>query len=157
VIEQSTATELAAVLRDLVRSARAVMPDPGGDALSSVTAGLLGVLATGGELRLGQLARSLGVDVSVASRQAAAAQSRGLVDRRPHPEDGRACLFSLTGAGHEALAAHQSARAAWLQDAARTWTDAEAGQLVRELGRLRDDVRAVTPAGREPHSLVRAG
>ena len=156
-IEQSTAESLAAVLRDVVRGARAAVPALGDDGLPSSVAGVMGVLATEGEVRLGRLAEALGVDLSVASRHAAAAQTRGLVERRPHPRDGRACLFHLTDAGREALSAHQGARAAWLQTAAGSWTDEEARRLVDDLARLRDDVRAGHPAGRGAAALVPAG
>jgi DNA-binding MarR family transcriptional regulator len=157
VIEQSTAEALADVLRELVRGSRAAVPALGREGLPSSVAGVIGVLASEGEVRLGRLAEALGVDLSVASRHAAAAQERGLVERRPHPRDGRACLFHLTDAGRTALAAHRGARSSWLQEVAGCWTDEEVQRLVTDLARLRDDVRAAQPAGRTTAAPAPAG
>jgi DNA-binding MarR family transcriptional regulator len=157
VIEQSTAQALADVLRELVRGSRAAVPALGRDGLPSSMAGVIGVLASEGEARLSRLAEALGVDLSVASRHAAAAQDRGLVERRPHPRDGRACLFHLTDAGREALTTHRGARTAWLQEVAGSWTDEEVQRLVTDLARLRDDVRATPSAGRTTAALTPAG
>ncbi|HET8603168.1 MAG TPA: MarR family transcriptional regulator [Marmoricola sp.] len=67
--------------------------------LSRTELALLTTLAETGESRLGAVAGCLGVSASVVSRQVAALQDAGLIDRRPDPEDGRAELIGLSEAG----------------------------------------------------------
>lgn len=67
--------------------------------LSRTELALLTTLAETGEARLGGVAGCLGVSASVVSRQVAALQETGLIDRRPDPDDGRAELIGLSDAG----------------------------------------------------------
>ncbi len=64
----------------------------------------------------------------------------GLVERRPHPTDGRQILVSLTEAGVRARRQRQAAKLAWLAaaierlDAAEQRTLEDAIALVKRLG-----------------------
>ena len=86
------------------------------------------------------------------TRPRASIEARGLVDRKPHPEDGRANAFSLTEAG-QALVSQVSQRsravAAMLLS---PLTEAEAETLLRLLARLVDahELHARPGAGRRP-------
>jgi hypothetical protein len=94
-VDKEIGPQILAAFSSVVRKIRA-LETPGeatGDVPSSVIA-VLGLLSDNGELRLGAVAASLGVDTSVISRTVAVAVHRGLVSRRPDPRDGRACLFS---------------------------------------------------------------
>lgn len=51
----------------------------------------------------GELAQALGLDKSTLSRTLDALVAAGLVERAPHPEDGRAHRVALTPAGQEAV------------------------------------------------------
>lgn len=73
------------------------------DRLSRTELAVLTTIAETGESRLGAVAGCLGVSASVASRQVAALQTAGLIDRRPDPEDGRAELVALSAAGLDRL------------------------------------------------------
>ena len=66
---------------------------------------LLVPLQRDGDQRCSDLAAQAGVDASVASRQLAVLERRGLRRAAPRPPDGRASLLRLTAAGAEALAA----------------------------------------------------
>lgn len=97
------------------------------------------------------MATGLGVDVSVASRHVAAAADSGLLVRRPDPDDGRACLLSLSDAGRDALRASRQQRLAWLLQATPEWTTTDGHELLSLLMKLRDDIaragaRPVRPA-----------
>jgi|GEM_PF-2277965 DNA-binding MarR family transcriptional regulator len=98
------------------------------------------------------LASAIGVDATSTGQALAAFEARGLVDRKPHPEDGRANAFSLTEAG-QALVAQVSQRsravAAMLLS---PLTEAEAETLLRLLARLVDahELHARPGAGRRP-------
>jgi DNA-binding MarR family transcriptional regulator len=107
---------------------------------------LLVPLERHGEQRCSSLAAQAGVDVSVASRQVAALERAGYVERRPDPSDGRASLFRLTPAGSDALAATRAERAHWAAAALSGWDERDAERLGELLDRLLADLEA-TPVG----------
>jgi len=57
-----------------------------------------------GPATLGQLAEANGVDAPYATLIVDKLEAHGLVERRPHPDDRRRKLVTLTAAGHEAIA-----------------------------------------------------
>ncbi len=58
----------------------------------------------GGPLSLRELAEALTTDAPAATVAVNDLEERGLVERRPHPTDGRTKLVSLTAAGRRVLA-----------------------------------------------------
>lgn len=61
----------------------------------------------------------------------AALQARGLIERRPDPQDGRRAVLSVTGAGHDVLRDKRNARTEQLAQALSTgFTPAELRQLM---------------------------
>jgi DNA-binding MarR family transcriptional regulator len=61
----------------------------------------------------------------------AALQARGLIERRPDPQDGRRAVLSVTGAGHDVLRDKRNARTEQLAQALSTgFTQAELKQLI---------------------------
>jgi DNA-binding MarR family transcriptional regulator len=57
-------------------------------------------------------------------------EEQGLVERRPHPTDGRQVLFALTAAGTEARRKRRIAKQAWLLAAMAKLDPAERKTLV---------------------------
>ena len=113
---------------------------------------LLVPLEQAGEQRCSALAAHAGVDVSVASRQIAALERSGHVERRPDPDDGRASLFQLTPQGTAALARARALRAEWALTALAGWDEVDARTLGDLLDRLVTDLDA---AGTLPVAAVR--
>ncbi|MBQ1091732.1 MarR family winged helix-turn-helix transcriptional regulator [Streptomyces sp. B93] len=135
---------LGAVKREIGR----VLPTncPGG------SAAVLTLLDRHGDMRIGQLAELLAVDMSVTSRHVAHVAGRGWIVRSPDPADKRSRILRLTPAGHAVLDELSRRSSALLADRLSDWTDDEVGQLVRLMTRLResfDDCRA-TPHGAPP-------
>lgn len=97
---------------------------------------LLSELDHGGAQRVSDLAGSLGVDVSTASRQLHELVASGLVRRKPDPEDGRAALLELTRSGAAELAAAREARHQVLDRAMATLDDDERRELLSAFERL---------------------
>ena len=97
---------------------------------------LLLPLERDGDLRCSSLADRAGIDVSVASRQLAALERAGHVQRRPDPCDGRAALFQLTDRGADALATSRSLRSEWALTALAGWHDDDARSLADLLERM---------------------
>jgi DNA-binding MarR family transcriptional regulator len=101
---------------------------------------LLVPLERDGDQRCSALALQVGVDVSVASRQLAALERLGYVERRPDPQDGRASLLRLTADGAHALDATRTLRAEWALTALAGWDESEARLLSGLLDRLVTDL-----------------
>lgn len=97
---------------------------------------LLGELDTHGPLGIGALAEIFQMDISTASRQTAALDAKGLVERSPDPRDGRVALHRITPLGRTQLNAARQARhvqyAAFLAD----WSEEERRQFAASLARF---------------------
>lgn len=81
--------------------------------------GLLSALATvnkDGPLRLAELAQIEQVSAPSTTRLVAELEAKGLVSRRPDPDDGRAVLISVTTAGTDAVLRVRSARGAMVHE-----------------------------------------
>src|SRR4051812_20608900 len=107
---------------------------------------LLVPLERDGEQRCSALATLAGVDVSVVSRQVAALERAGYVQRRPDPGDGRASLFRLTPAGSAALVATRAERAHWAAAALAGWDEQDVERLGELLDRLLADLESTAVA-----------
>jgi DNA-binding MarR family transcriptional regulator len=90
-----------------------------------------------GPVTLGQLAEANGVDAPYATLIVDKLEAHGLVERRPHPDDRRRKLVTLTAAGHNAIA---TADAILLRPPAafRSLPADDLGQLTGLLTRLLD-------------------
>jgi DNA-binding MarR family transcriptional regulator len=154
VITTATADELMDVLRTIVRASRSARQLPLEEDLPAWTVAVLSLLAREGEQRLGRIAAHLEVDPSVASRQVAALEQLGLVQRRPDPADGRAQLFAASDTGLATLTDYRELRARWVADALEGWDDAEVAQLVNRFDLLVGDLHHALCARGEP--VVRA-
>lgn len=91
-------------------------------------------------VRLSDVAATLGVDVSTASRQVRALERSGLVHRIADPHDGRAALLQVTEPGREALALLRATRHRAMEAILAGWTPVERDHLAVVLARLVEDV-----------------
>ncbi len=66
----------------------------------------------------------------------AAMDRRGLIERRPHPHDGRAVGLHLTAAGHQLMAEAEEAVIQLEKDASHKLTDRERETLIRLLQKI---------------------
>jgi DNA-binding MarR family transcriptional regulator len=151
-MDSGTDARILAALTSVVRRSRAAemsaaAPD---DAPAPVIAAL-GVLAEHGELRMGALAGELGLDTSVVSRTVAAAESLGLVTRRPDPRDGRACLLTITAEGERCLQQRHGRRLRLVAAITDQWEPGAAETLLTGLTRLREGLVAATGTTPPPH------
>ena len=87
-----------------------------------------------------QLAEHLGVTKQAAAQLVEELVAKGYVERRPHPDDGRARLIVLTGKGRDCTRAAEAATA----DTVGRW----ASQLgERRLAALAEDLLRIAPRG----------
>ncbi|SEC38386.1 transcriptional regulator, MarR family [Streptomyces sp. 2231.1] len=89
--------------------------------LSLVSYTLLGHLEERGGCRATDLAAHYALDKSTVSRQVAALERAGLIERRLDPEDHRVQVLHLTGAGEEILAQVTRSRRAAFRERLATW------------------------------------
>jgi DNA-binding MarR family transcriptional regulator len=86
---------------------------------------VLGLLRREGDQTIGQLAAAERVRPPSMTRTVSCLEADGLVERRPHPTDGRQVLITPTGKGEELLAAERRRRDAWLARRLRELTPDE--------------------------------
>ena len=122
---------LSAVQRGIARHALQELGSQGFTAL--------GVAYKDGPIRVSDVARRLGIDLSVASRQVAALAAAGYVTREPDPEDGRAQRVTATEEGVRVLRESHRRMVAGFADVLAGWDEREISDLARGLDRLRDD------------------
>jgi DNA-binding MarR family transcriptional regulator len=125
--------QLGLVHREIARHALAELGSQGFTALA--------VIARYGPLRIGDVAERLSIDVSVASRQAAALEQSGYVVREHDEHDRRARRVSVTETGTRVLKESHRRMVEAFSTAMATWEDDEVLALARGLDRLRADFR----------------
>src|SRR6476660_2602740 len=97
--------------------------------------------------RVKDLAADLHVALSVASRQVAALEAAGYVEREPDPDDRRSARVTTTEAGDAALQTAHERIVGVFAAALADWSAADAEHLTSALRRLRSDYeRAAGPA-----------
>jgi len=76
--------------------------------------------------RVSLLAECVLSDVSTVSRQVTTLVSHGLLDKVADPQDGRACMVSLSAEGTELVQRLITGRAEWFRETLKDWEPAEA-------------------------------
>jgi DNA-binding MarR family transcriptional regulator len=89
-------------------------------------------------IRGSELAESLGVHKSTASRAIASLEGLGLINRVPDPEDGRAQLLVAEPQAQARLAAYRQRSHSWLSEILSDWDADEVTAFARSLSRLND-------------------
>jgi DNA-binding MarR family transcriptional regulator len=121
---------LATELRDGVMrfNRRLRQARPVGD-LTQSQLSVLTSLELAGALTPRELAESERVQPPTMTKTVARLEEIGLVQRTPHPTDGRQVILSATPRGREALAENRRARDAWLTKRLAALSDAERDTL----------------------------
>jgi DNA-binding MarR family transcriptional regulator len=102
---------------------------------------LLGVLEGEGPQSIATLADRLLLDDSTVTRQIAAMEAQGLVDRRPHPKDGRSILVHATRRGLSIAGRMRELRLDRIATLFATWTGTERERLAKLLTKLNASLR----------------
>ena len=122
----AAAAELMQAVGVLLRRVRA---EAGHEGLSWSQAAAMGRLDRTGPMTTADLARAEMVKPQSMGTLLAELEQDGLVQRQPHPTDGRQILFSLTPAGIAARRQRQAAKLAWLSAAIDRFDPREQGTL----------------------------
>jgi DNA-binding MarR family transcriptional regulator len=132
VVKRVTTAQLAKALRDAItrfnRRVRQARPvgDLTGTQLSAMTS-----LELAGAMTPRELAEVERVQPPTMTKIIARLEERGLVQRTPHPTDGRQVILSVTEEGRAVLAMHERARGEWLTRMLDTLTPEERDTLRR--------------------------
>lgn len=113
--------------------------DDAGLADVSLTRGesfLLAEVLNQAPVRLSDLATSMGLDRSIASRQTESLVRAGFVERRPDPTDGRAALLAPTRTGRSVVTRLRGQRKRWLDRVVSTLDPHDVDALTLLLPRL---------------------
>ncbi|MET9499626.1 MarR family winged helix-turn-helix transcriptional regulator [Streptomyces sp. NPDC006552] len=103
---------------------------------------LLARLVRDGEQRATDLAADTFLDLSTVSRQVRSMVERGLIERRPDPQDRRGTLLYATETGRAVYETYRRQRDARLAQLLDPWPPEDRDQLIRLLTRLNDDLVA---------------
>ena len=137
---------LTRMMRQATRPAfyRALMA-AAGTALDRAEYGVMLRIAESAPVRLTDLADVLGVDISTVSRQVRELERNGLVERSGDPDDQRASRLRLTSEGQSVLTRVRAARQENMRRLLAGWSREDQIRLARLVGRLADEMEAVTP------------
>ncbi|HEX6754976.1 MAG TPA: MarR family transcriptional regulator [Mycobacteriales bacterium] len=128
-------TALASALRlSVVRLNRRLRGQRADTSVTLTQLAALSTLKRHGALTPGELAAHEKVQPPSMTRVLAALEERALVERRPHPTDGRQALVELTTTGRDLLHSEVRMREAW---------------LARKLGELSDEERTLLRSASE--------
>ncbi|MBJ3777949.1 MarR family transcriptional regulator [Acuticoccus mangrovi] len=134
---ETTVTELLLEVGQLLRRLRA---DTNPDGLTWSQTVVLTRLESTGPTTTADLARAEAVKPQSIGATLTELEREGLVERRPHPTDGRQVLFALTAEGIEAWQKRSAAKQKWLLEAMARLTPEEretlrsAVALIKRLG-----------------------
>jgi len=107
--------------------------------LSLTEASVLGRLERGGPMTTAELARAESVKPQSMGTTVAALEEMGLVERKPHPTDGRQMMISLTDKGLKVRMSAREAKRGWLAQAVAELDEEDretlfrAGEIIRKL------------------------
>lgn len=134
---------LATTLRDVIMrlNRRLRQSRPVGD-LTITQVSVLNGLELAGALTPRELAESERVQPPTMTKIVAKLEERGLVQRTPHPTDGRQVILAATEAGRTVVQEHRRARDAWLAQRLAALTADERETLRRAAGLLDRLVRS---------------
>src|SRR5579872_4031047 len=113
---ERAAAELALALGLLVRRIRLAAPAASRD-LSWTQMAVIARLETDGPATTADLARAEGIKPQSMGAALAVLEQMGLVERRPHPTDGRQVNIALTATGAQARRETHLAKRTWLAEA----------------------------------------
>ncbi len=130
---ETSAAQLAGLVRlAVLRLNRALRANPADAVVTPAARAALGTLAAHGAMSPGELARRENVRPPAISPVLASLERQGLVERRPHPTDGRQSVIELTPTG-AALVDEIRDREAWLASRIRDLSERDRHTLLRAL------------------------
>ena len=133
----TTGQELVVALFTVARRLRSRLPE---GRIDPAMMFVLHQVSARGSVRVSELARFMGLDVSTASRHTRQLQDGGYLARTGDPDDRRAFQVRLTRRGRAALDQAMRARAVVVDRATADWPDDDRATLTTLMTRLADSL-----------------
>ncbi|MGH8169423.1 MAG: MarR family winged helix-turn-helix transcriptional regulator [Steroidobacteraceae bacterium] len=111
--------------RTIGRLARRMRAAAAQHELSLTESAVLARLEREGPATTAELARAEGMRPQSMSTAVAALEERGLIERKPHPSDGRQVFIALTAKGSAVRSSTKDLKRAWLAEATSSLADEE--------------------------------
>ena len=140
--DADTDTELAGHLRVVVARLARILRQQDQSGLAPTLLAALTTVGRAGPLTFGELAAHEQVAAPTITKAVQKLEARGLVARRPDPDDGRVCRVALTAAGRRHLDQARRRRTAWLATRLSELEDDD----IRRLADALDVLEALTSA-----------
>jgi DNA-binding MarR family transcriptional regulator len=134
----SPETVVPALTQAIGQILRLLRAEANPDGLNLSQTAALALLDDNGGMTNADLARAQAMKPQSMSTILASLEQEGLVERSPHPTDGRQILFSLTAKGAEARRKRSIAKHDWLLAAVGKLSPAERQILLSAAGIIRD-------------------
>lgn len=128
--------EVARIRRAVLVLARRLRQQASGDTLSATEMSVLGRVSRGEADTPGRLAKAEHVQPPSMTKVLERLDQLGFLARRPHPDDGRQQLLSITEQGSEFIEHTREQRTLWLSQHIDQLTSAERTALTRAAGAL---------------------
>jgi DNA-binding MarR family transcriptional regulator len=125
-LDEETVIRLRSAVLRIGRLLRTASADEG---LTPTQSAVLGLLVRRGPMRAGDVAAAEGINPTLLSRVLGLLEERGLVARRPDPEDGRSTQVRATAAGRRLVTRLRARRAALLGERLARLSPEELGAL----------------------------
>ncbi len=107
-----------------------------GTGLSAAQIHTIEVLGNHPNLRMKELAEKIGVTTGTMTVMVDRLEAKGLVERKPHPEDRRSYVVDLTEKGRESFKSHHALHMKLTEDIASPLTKEERNALISGLEKL---------------------
>ena len=107
-------TELAGQLRVVVARLARILRQQDQSGLAPTLLAALTTIGRLGPLTFGEIAAHAQVAAPTVTKAVQKLEAKGLVARRPDPDDGRVCRVAITAAGRRQLEQNRRRRTAWL-------------------------------------------
>ena len=128
--------DVARLRRAVLVLARRLRHQASGDTLSATEMSVLGRILRGEADTPGRLARAEHVQPPSMTKVLERIEQLGFIDRRPHPDDGRQQLLSITTQGTEFVERTREQRTRWLSERVEQLSAAERSVLARAVAAL---------------------
>lgn len=112
--EHTDTTELAGQLRVVVARLARILRQQDQSGLAPTLLAALTTIGRLGPLTFGEIAAHEQVAAPTVTKAVQKLEAKGLVARRPDPDDGRVCRVAITAAGRRQLDQNRRRRTAWL-------------------------------------------
>ncbi len=139
-------TELAGHLRVVVARLARILRQQDQSGLAPTLLAALTTVGRAGPLTFGELAAHEQVAAPTITKAVQKLEAKGLVARRPDPDDGRVCRVALTAAGRRHLEQARRRRTAWLATRLSELEDDDIRRLADALDVLEALTNAEAPA-----------